>query len=440
MNKKLFLTITSILYINFGLATRSEILINPSYKSLTMSEAVALSEKHKPSIHAYQQAMEVALTIQQSKMVGYLPVVTATENIYNTGNYTAATGSARTSLGINASQLIYNFAGPQLTHKIAGKDVRKAEHNKKIHQDAIRKEVETAFLNAWLVQQKERLMTRFLKSFRETFKKNKHQNELDILDKNEWLKTNVTYAKQMSIVQQYRDEVAIAEQSLSYLTGQNYKLSKLSRNNSVSTTLTKLAWSPKKETHEKTFKECFEIALQHRNEIKYKNAEIEKKNLEKKFYMRSYLPSVSLFGTYSRGDRWNSTTYDTKSAGVSVSWRMFDGLYNYFNKNIAEGNKIKIELDKQDLVQQIKLEVQTALSQLNQSQENIKASSVAYKQAKNEFLLKHQEFKLGSLSKTDYETIKYNWENAEFSYLSAETTLAIKKRNLEHACGYPVNL
>lgn len=94
-------------------------------------------------------------------------------------------------------------------------------------------------------------------------------------------------------------------------------------------------------------------------------------------------------------------------------------------------------MEKADLVNKIKLDIQTAYSILQKEIKNFGAQTISYNQAKNEFTLKKQQFDAGLISKVDFETAKYSFENARHYWLTQAATTALKKQELLFNCGYP---
>jgi|GEM_PF-1641577 outer membrane protein TolC len=417
---------------------------NTSTKTLTLEQSIELAYKHKPSIQALNQAKETAKITRRNTLSSYMPQVSGTAKKYVSSNYIS--GDYKSSIGISASQLVYNFAGPQDRYKIAGKDINKAEYSVKQHKNYIRLEVEKAFLNAWLLQKKEDYITKLYIASKETFAKNQHQKSLDILAQNEWLQATVDFSNNMTIVQSYQDELNVAEQTLSYLTGQKQRISTITNTNTIVSnvtypeTITVLYWDKNHPTQIKPIEHYYQLALKSRSDLKIKDEEISKQKLEGNYYLKKYLPGVSLFGRYDRYETTSSGNYDSKEAGIKLSWNIFDGLTNYFNKSIADGNKVKTELEKQDLQQSIKLEIQTAHSGLCKILKEFNTANITYKKEHNDFELKKQQFSIGQLSKTDYFIAEQTWQQSELAHLTAKVNVTLQASLLEHACGYSENM
>jgi outer membrane protein TolC len=397
-----------------------------SPKTLTLEQAINLAYKKKPSIQALRQAKEVSIISRRSTMSPYLPQVSATGIQYDS-DY-----SIKRSAAIGITQLVYSFAGPQDTYRIAQKNVNKAEHAIEQSKDDIRLAIEKEFLNAWLLQQKENAITKLYNSSKETFEKDKHKYELKMLNQNDWLKANATFAQNIATVQSYQDDISISEQTLEYLIGEKHIINNLADNKQE---VTKLTWDENYMPTLKPVEFYYELALRNRKDLKIKDETIKQKSIESNYYLKKYLPSISLFGNFTRYEA--ASSYNSHNAGLKISWSIFDGLTNYFNKEAAKGNQIKTELEKQDLQQSIKVEIQTAYSNLMKYIKQLNSDLVSYKQSENEFNLKKQKLSLGQVSETDFKTAEYTWNNVQYKFSEEKVAAILKERTLIHACGYP---
>jgi outer membrane protein TolC len=316
-----------------------------------------------------------------------------------------------------------------------GAAVSLAKHQRATHKDAMRIATETAFLDGWLLQQKLPLILLQYKSAKEVFlsDKNKHHNNL--LNKNMWLTSQATYAEELATVDSYKDDIAEAEKILKFYTG--ISLSMLPKNKPTAPKLTKLNWNPEQKITIKSLSYYFQKGFAYRKDLKEKQDSINSEAHSSQYYTKQYLPNVSLFGEATKNTirRGNSTL--SKSAGINISWNTFDGLSNYFNKSAADARKTKAILEKHDLINQIKLEIQTAYTALQKEMKNFEAQNVSYKQAKNEYILKRQQFDTGLISKVDFKTAEYTYETARHAWLTQSATTALKELELLYSCGYP---
>ena len=386
---------------------------------LTMQEAVEMAHKHRPSLNAFKYATQASKQDEKKAMAGYLPQVTLTEQ----QSFQDGLKGPQNSISVQASQLVYSFAGPLEERRIAQKVTESSKYYEETHKDLVQNQVEAAFLQSWLLQRKNKFIEFLSKSSTENIKKSEHQNELDLLDKNVWMTDAATHSEKMSTVYLYTDELYNAKNQLEYLIGKPFQ------NDETSITL---KWDSKKEITLKPLHYYYDQAIKNRKEIKQKQMEIEQQQEYQSYYRKKYLPTVNITGQSGR-----SSGIGNNSIGAALSWNVFDGGANYHVQNKANANKLKAMMEKESYVQQAKYDVQKAYYDLSSYLKQLVAKNIKLAQAKNEFILKKQQFEIGDISKVDLETAKYNWETQKFNWLSLKITAAVKERELYYACGYP---
>lgn len=405
-------------FIIFLLLITTQIYANKT-KTLNMNKAVKIAYKNRPSLKALKLSTQAKKSNEKVAISGYLPQITLSSD----ERFRNGSKGLQNSTTIQASQLIYSFAGPKQLKKIAktGTDISKlAERN---HKDLIRYEVEAAFLQTWLLQEKNKVIKSLNISAKENIKKSEHQDNLQLLGKNACLKDESTYASNMSNVYVYTDELSSAQNQLEYLLGDNYKQNGIAP---------KLIWNSEAPIKIESLKDYYKKALTNRKEIKLKQKEIEQYTETQTYYKNNYLPKVSMTGQSSRANQILSN-----NVGINLSWKIFDGASNYHESQKANANKLKALQEKESYIQQIKYEVQKAYHELIRYKKQLTAKDAELKQAENEFELAKLKFKIGDISAVDLDTSKYNVDNVRFSRLTTKINTTLKQRELFFACGYP---
>jgi outer membrane protein TolC len=392
-----------------------------------MEEAVKVALIRKPSIHAFAYSVKDFERQRKATLSTFLPNVTLSESFHTTGN----ASKIKDSFGVSVSQTIFDLARRDY-YRLYSSLVSLAKHKKASHEDTIRLATETAYLNSWLLQQK--LFSVILQyiSAKETFKASKNSYKQNLLNKNDWLKAKESFAAQLAIVNSYKDEIAQAEKDLEYYTGIELKLLP----NKKAVTPTKLTWNHDQKIKINSFDYYYKKALRNRKDLKEKQDTIDSEAHKSQYYTKQYIPSVSLFGSLSRNTLRQGRVSHIKDAGVRISWNVFDGLSNYFNKSAADARKMQAILEKNDLIAQIKLEIQKAYTTLQKELRNLVAQKVSYKRSKNEFILKKEEFGTGLISKVDFHEAKFSYESAHHSLKTQTSVTALKKQELLFASGY----
>ena len=405
---------------------------NNEVKTLTMQEAVELGYKFRSSLKALQFNTQASHYTEKQALAGYRPQV----SLNNYSFYAKGTKNLQNQITLRGSQLIYSFANPIDQFKIAKKGTLISKLDEDTHKNQIRNQVENAFLLAYLEQEKLTSIDSLDNSAKKNIKEAKHKKKLNLLDKNNWLIEKAKYAKDESVVKFYIDEKNIAQKELERLTNTTIFSSE---NKST------LKWNESTKIKTQNLNEHIITAIQNRPEVKSLMALIEKEHLDSRYYKNTYLPSVGINGEISRtstvgGTQGTIVRLDkiASNFGLGVSWNFSDGGAYFHKSNELHAKKLKAMMEKESTAKQIKLEVETAYYELSKAKKEQDAQFIEYKQAKNEFELRKQEFEIGNISKTTFINTKTLWEQKQFEWLSIKINTAIRQNNLNFACSYSV--
>ena len=389
---------------------------------LTMDKVVKMAYKYNPNLKAHDFAIQASKENEKVAISGYLPQI----NFVNQQFFKTNSKGLHSNTSLQISQLIFSFAGPLEKRKIARKETRVTKLSKEEFKDLIHHEVEISFLENWLLQQKYKLNEELNKSSKTTIEKAEHKKNVNLLDKNNWLTDEAMYAHNMANFYIYEDELNNAKNKLEYFIGKKFN---------IDLKQIYFSWNPPKKIILKKLDFYYKQALQNRKEIKEKQKMIERQYEYENYYKRTYLPNLTLSGNSGRGGGTINN-----SVGATLNWNFFDGAANFHELNKANANKLKILMEKEDITNKIKYEVQDAFYVLLEKLKLLSAQNVKLYQAKNEYILKKQKLQIGEISSVDFETAKYNLEVEKFIWLALKVDTIIKKHDLTYACGYPRNL
>jgi len=393
-------------------------------KSLTMEEVIKMAHQYRPSLKAQQFNTQANKAIERQAIGGYLPQFT----LENKSFFTHGQKGMQNQTTFQGKQLVYSFAGPLEEYKMARKGTHISRLEEEAHKNLIRNQVEVYFLTAYLEQEKHKTIEALDKSSQQNINKAKHENELNLLGKNDWLKHKALYAKDLSVVNFYTDEVNIAQKQLEQLTGKP-----LFSSQSKPT----LKWHTEEKIKLKELDEYLQIALKNRPEIKIYQSIIEKEQISTDYYKKHYLPSVGISGDVSKTSYAGSSgKKSTSTIGLSLSWNIFDGTINTHKANQAHAKKLKAIMEKESIIQAIKFEVENAYYSLSKALKERDAKRIDFEQTKNEFELKKQQFELGDISSVAFENARTAWETNQFDWLAIQVNSAIKEKNLFFVCNY----
>ena len=394
--------------------------------TLTISKAIEMAHKHNPSIKAYKLNTQAIKSGEKQAMTGYHPQLTFKANEYFASHHK----DLQNQQTLQASQLIYSFAGPLQEKYIAKKNTAISKYQEELQKNYIRNQVETIFLQNVLQQKKNESIKKLRITTETTFKKAKNKKVQKLIGKNEWLQEKATYKNNMATVNFYIDEVTQTEKQLEYLIGQPIFSKKRSKEKPT------LIWNKTIKTNSKTLESYIDTAIKNRPEIKSSQKNIEKFQAYADLYLKKYLPSISATGQVQR----NTGGINNHNVGIGLTWNLFDGALNFHKQDQAHANKLKSIMEKESNIQLVRYEVSNAYHALQKALKELNAQKQTFKQRKNEFELQKQQFKIGIISEVDLNIAKYNFEQSKINFLTYEINAANKKYNLNYTCGYAKNI
>lgn len=402
---------------------------------LTMQEAVNLSLQNRPSIQALEHLLAAKRHNEKLAWAGYFPSIT-----FNTGFSQAKHQSyPHSSAGLQVQQLIYDPAGPQvqaaLEHTRTDQLLFQQEQLKQAAQFA----VETTYLDCWQLQQQYHSVVTLRSAATKLLAQKKLQRSVELINKNDWLTAVEASSNSIATIDQYFDMLKQNEKMLSFLLGYKHTLH-LRPNKKNQTTL---VWqeqtiSLKKLAHYKT------LALNHRPEIKQAEKKVAETQELYRIASRSQLPVFSLNGQVSRNGGFipglgiiQSAERGFHSIGASLQWSIFDQAKGSIATSQAQAQKLADELNKQELVNSVRSDVEKTYYDVKQALARLKALNSRYIRAENEFSLRTKEFEVKTLGPVEYEQSKTSWEQASFDWIAQKVSVGKKYRELVFKCGYP---
>ena len=410
--------------------------------TLTMQEAVEIAFNNKPNLQAYKHAVEESKMRGKQVWSAYFPQVNISSNFQEYRHQK----HLKNTTSISAQQLVFDFAGPIEQYKKAKKATHIVELMSEQDKKFVRHEVEKSFLECWQFQQQYRAIKSLQKSSTTTFKKAAHENKLQLLDKSEWLKQNSIHAVNLATIQNYLDDMELTQKKLEFFLGQPINLQIFSPHHShekkSSSLPVKLVWDEKPRFEAKHLDYYQSLALKNRDELKITSARVNIAKDDIRIASRSNLPTVNVFA--NAGYSETPTIFSSKiidhgwhAFGATVNWNIFDGFLNGYKSNEAHAAMLKEMLTNQQNAQTIKFDVEKSYYAFSKAIATLRAQKTVFGQTKNDFKLKQQEFKIGTIAKVEFEQAKTIWENARINWLNAKIDAAIKERTLAFSCGYP---
>jgi len=199
----------------------------------------------------------------------------------------------------------------------------------------------------------------------------------------------------------------------------------------------RLLWDPQKSLVLKPLEHYQQQSLLHRKELRIKDYEFSRERRRTRFDLKTYLPSFTLFGTIAHDGFALNKDLVTHEVGGRLDWKLFDGLSSYHASQAAHAQQLKLLMEKQDLIQTIRKQVETAYAQLRENLKLLSAEKIRLEQAHNEFILREQQYTIGEIAIVDLDAARFAWENARFNWLTRRIDSEVQMRLLLFVCGYP---
>ena len=417
--------------------------------TLTMSDAVAIALANKPSLQSYKYAIQASKAQGMQVWSAYLPQVNVTTNIsQSTGQQ-----DPQTNITLGAQQLIYSFAGPIQKYKLAEKQTKLVELALDKDKKAIKYAVEQAFIECWKIQQQQKAINSLYTATESNFKINENAYKLNLLDKNEWLKTTSERDITYGLVDRYFQGVELTQKKLEFFMGQPIDLALKRIDQPLLPTHTKpkhittldLSWELPQEFTIKPLRRYYKYAMKYREEFKEADQKIAIAKDETTIAQRSNLPSLSAVAAtgYQSIENKSAITSPNRSfynLGLQLSWPIFNGLSYDYAAKAAHSTMLKEVILKDNTLQTIKLDIETAYHTLSQAVIVLKAKQSERDYVKNNSKLKKLQLQTGDITQSTLNRAIADEEKVEYEWIELAADAATKERALAYACGYPPTL
>ncbi|MBT3253433.1 MAG: TolC family protein [Candidatus Marinimicrobia bacterium] len=210
----------------------------------------------------------------------------------------------------------------------------------------------------------------------------------------------------------------------------------LGRDADASLTLAEPTWE---EVQVPTVDQILDEVLSSNHSLKLldQNKEIMAYNV--KIARAGYMPSLAFSASYrnsaaAMGDIFGETT-STKSAGLSLSWNLFNGTRT--SRGVEQGKiNAKMAEENYDLsVRKLRKELAQTLEQMDALKESVKISQLILTASEQDLLLAQEQYKIGSLSILDVLRITASYEDAKSNLIRTQHNLKVAEAGLLQLMG-----
>ncbi|MDX1707807.1 MAG: TolC family protein [Desulfobacterales bacterium] len=193
------------------------------------------------------------------------------------------------------------------------------------------------------------------------------------------------------------------------------------------------------------FQYCLDAAKNSRLEITVADLDVEIAEKEVNLAKKDYMPSVNLKGEYIRvGDDWNSSggdgISDAKSWNIraTAEWDFWEWGRTHFGVREKLHRLSQAQYRREQILDNIELEVKTAFLRTRESEKNILTVEKAIEQAKENFRINQERFKEQVATTTDVLDAQTLLSDTLTNYFNALYNFKIAKATLYRAMGQEV--
>lgn len=149
-----------------------------------------------------------------------------------------------------------------------------------------------------------------------------------------------------------------------------------------------------------------------------KSSEAYKKMLQSSKY--SFLPRLNAFGNYQLYDsKFLSTNAKGYLIGAQLSWDIFDGYKNIGKTQKAKADFNKANIETEQYKKQSQLEINKTNRQLQDAENKVNLSKLAFEQSQEAFRIRQNRFTQGLEKTTDLLTSETQMAQKELEHLQA---------------------
>lgn len=388
---------------------------------LSKEEAIQLTLENNYGVKIANNNVEVAENNKSVLNSGYLPTLTgnagATYNKddisaeFSNGESTSLNGaeSSRYNAGLNLNYTLFDGLGRYYDFKRL-----KEEYN--LSELQARETIENTILQLLTVYYDVARRAENLKSLEETLEisydrlvRSEYQFEYGQNTKLDVLNAQVDINNDSINVITSKQNVINSKRDLNVVTGNSVK-----REFAVDTSVTFLMQLNKEELLEKVLNNNVTLIQNEKN--------IAINDFTVKANKSGYLPTVGLTGTYGWNENNNNaasfvavSTNTGLSAGVNLSWNLFDGGTTITRVKNAKINLENLKLQKEQLRLDVERNFNNAWDDYQNRLKIYRVQEENIRTAKNNFNRTQEKFKLGQVTSIEFRQAQLNLLTAELS-------------------------
>jgi outer membrane protein TolC len=419
--------VTLLLILGLSLQTRSEAWAQAATQELTLEQAIALALQRQPQIMARIGDLAAAQARVDQALAPLLPQSTISWTATRSQSVSSTTQSRSintgTALQITASQLLFDFGKNLAATDAAKANAEVSRGDLELQKDLLIQTVKESYFNLLLSKRLVAVNDQAAERADLNLRSAKGFFEVGTRPKSDVTRAEVDVANARVNLIRARNAVRLARVAL------NTALAiEVDAPTEVKDILTyePFPLEPKQLAPE---------ALRRRPDYMQTKAREAAAEATVRQTFRQFLPDVTGTGTYG-GTGFNDFPFDEAwSAGVTLSWKWFDGLNNAARHREAKANLEASQNRTRSLELQIRQEVEQAYLALGEAEERIGAAQKGVESAQENFRLAQGRFDAGVGTIIELADGQLALTQAQSTEAQALADFRIAKAGLEKALG-----
>jgi len=395
-------------------------------KSLALSQeqAVELAIKQNNEIKELEKDIAIAEEQLKEAEADFYPNIDLNSNYSKSGG---DSGSSLYSLTLEFQQSLYQGGLLKNSYETAKKNIEIAKLELKLKKKEVRAEVVAEYYDIL----KAKKMVSF---YNKTVTKNQDYLRIAQANREVGISTNTDVLKAKVSLNQAKQDLLEAEHSL--------ELNKLTLKNTLglaSNSGLELSEELNWKREEINFEEVMEYAFLYRADIKVLDLEEEVATINLDNARANKSPSLNLSGGYDASDDKLKISDGVWSAALTLSYNLFDGGANNSKVEQARKELEKYKVQRDELENNIELEIRTQILNLSESEESIKLMGLTLKEAEDNLSQTELKYQKGIVTSYDVLGAQTTYQEVQTDYYEAIYNYNVTLAYLDQAMGKEIN-
>ncbi|MDD6055116.1 MAG: TolC family protein [Helicobacteraceae bacterium] len=376
--------------------------------ALTLEEAIRITLTQNHTIKEQEYLLEVSKADFKSTQSAFYPSINATYNTLRSNRFQRVDKKTSGNVGANLQYNLFNGFSDFYDFKSANALLESQAHKLEATKEDVILLVKLAYIDVLKQAQHVRVAEESKKLLEEQRRQNTEFYRVGFIHKNDLLKVEVELNNTIQDLLKYKSALNYALQNLMRFVKIKVNLEDLKEVDSKSLTL--------------EFSKLQTLMLQKRSELLLLNKIIESKEFLVQSAKGNFMPELSLNSQYTRyGDDYklsgrDGIYKDETHISLGVNFNIFSGFSDKYDLESAKLTKLSFYSQKSALLEDLDLQLFSALEAYNLALNAYKISQIALKQAEENYRISKNRYEQRILSTSDF--------------LDAELLLSEAKMNL----------